>query len=140
MYGYYVGKAPSYETTPSEAEYLVAANKQAIDTVRTNGPVGKGVGNLWYVLLASYIVHEGQTKLEFSNWTIGRDLAQVRHEFRVMTEGRDDGGPVFAFVALYTIDGHKIVDSQWWADARYVVTMSYSPATAADRAARALLA
>ena len=63
----------------------------------------------------------------------------MRNTFRVMTEGRDDGAPLFAFVALYTFDGHKIVDSQWWADARYVVTMTYAPFNAADRAARAIL-
>ncbi len=97
-----------------------------------------GTGNIWYLLLATRIA-EGQTGLHTNTTTITRDLAQVRREFRQLTMGRADGLPLFAFVALYTIDGTKIVDTQWWADARYVVTMDYAPASEADRRARAAL-
>ena len=146
MYGYgygptYVGAPPQIGTLPSEAEFLVHTNKMAAEGAKA-GPVGRGTGNLWYLLLATRIA-EGTAWLADGPHTneteITRDLARVREAFRVMTIGRADGLPLFAFVVLYTIDGHKIVDSQWWADARYVVTMDYAPVSAADRAARAAL-
>jgi hypothetical protein len=142
MYGYYgyvqtyIG-GPQLGVLPSEAEFVVHANKLAYATARQN-PAGRGKGNLWYLLLAKRI-GEGQTDLSFNVTEVSRDLAGMRYTFREMTEGRPDGQPLFAFVSLYTFDGHTIVDSQWWADARYVVTMNVAPMTAADRAARALL-
>lgn len=139
MYDYgqiYVG-GPQIGTLPSEAEFLVHTNKLAAEGAK-GGPTGAGRGNIWYLLLATRIA-EGQTGLHTNTTDISRDLVQMRNAFREMTAGRPDGGPLFAFVVLYTIDGHKVVDSQWWADARYVVTLTDAPMTDADRAARAIL-
>lgn len=137
MYGYspiYVG-GPQPGALPSEAEFVLHANKLASSAAK-EGSMGKGT---WYMLLAKRIA-EGQSDLSFNTTEVSRDLVSMRRMFRLLTEGRSDGGPLFGFAALYTFDGPKIVDSLWWADARYVVTMDSAPATDADRAARAALA
>lgn len=135
MYAYY-GYDPIYlGALPSEAEFVVHANWLAQEAAH---PLGRGKDNRWYLLLAKRLA-EGLADLSFSEEVVSRDLVEVRHAFREMTEGRPDGQSLFAFVILYMFDGYTIVDSQWWSDARYVVTMNAAPMTASDRAARDFL-
>lgn len=141
MYGYYgyPGYGPAYigaaSALPSEAEFLLAANKLM---ARPSSMPPRG--RQWYQLFAARIA-EGQTDgARFNTSESTSDLASARQAFRVMTQGRSDGAPLFAFVVLYTLDGNnKVIDSQWWADARYVNTSTSAPSTDADRAARVAL-
>lgn len=140
MPSYYdrIGAAPALGALPSEAEFLVHANRIVADAAKANRSAG-----IRYQLMAARIA-EGQSEGPHTNVSeAGRDLVPMRNSFRLMTEGRPDGAPLFAFVVLYTLNtlnGDRIVDSQWWADARYVVTMDSAPMTEADRVARSLLA
>lgn len=112
----------------SEAEFVIKANMVAANAAG-------GASGPQYLLLAVRSA-EGN---DFGETLVTASLPQLRTAFRTMTEGRDDGEAVYAFVVMFTINDRKIVDSQWWADARHVNTASFAPVTANERAARAAL-
>ena len=73
-----------------------------------------------YLLLASRVA-EGQPADQINAQDFSTSKEPIQNSFDAMSGGREDGAPTFAYVAIYTIDGSKIVWREFWYDRRFIV-------------------